>query len=27
MVWLKYFKQGPLEKIWRMWTYKNIQNK
>lgn len=26
-VWLKYFKQGPLEKIWRMWTYKNIQNK
>ena len=26
-VWLKYFTQGPLEKIWRMWTYKNIQNK
>ncbi|WP_394271496.1 DUF418 domain-containing protein [Anaerococcus nagyae] len=26
-VWLKCFKQGPLEKIWRTWTYKNIQNK
>lgn len=26
IVWLKFFKQGPLEKVWRMWTYKNIQN-
>ncbi|WP_305809066.1 DUF418 domain-containing protein [Staphylococcus epidermidis] len=24
-VWLKFFKQGPLEKIWRMWTYKNVR--
>lgn len=22
--WLKHFKQGPLEKLWRKWTYKNV---
>ncbi|CAM3120572.1 DUF418 domain-containing protein [Staphylococcus argensis] len=23
-LWLRYFRQGPLEKLWRMWTYKNV---
>ncbi|MCG2521915.1 DUF418 domain-containing protein [Staphylococcus epidermidis] len=26
-VWLRCFKQGPLEEIWNLWAYKNIQNK
>ena len=23
-LWLRYFRQGPLEKLWRKWTYKNV---
>lgn len=25
LLWLANFKQGPLEKVWRKWTYKNVK--
>ncbi|MCE3399484.1 DUF418 domain-containing protein [Staphylococcus aureus] len=25
--WLKRYRQGPLEALWRKWTYKNVPKK